>query len=67
MKKDKIRKDILIKESVDDYLFSVNYFSKKGIPCIACGESIWGSLEEAAEEKGFSNYDIEKLVNELNK
>lgn len=35
---------------VDILPASVNYLPKKGIKCIACGEPIWGTLEEAARE-----------------
>ncbi len=61
-----ITKDITIEDLTDDYSFSVNYLSKKGIRCIVCGEPIWGTLEEACDEKGFSAEDIEKVVKELN-
>jgi len=36
---------------VDILPASVNYLPKKGIKCIACGEPIWGTFEEAAREK----------------
>jgi len=62
----KIDKNITIEDLVDDYPFSVNFLSKKGIKCIACGEPIWGTLEEACLEKKFSQEDIQKFVIELN-
>jgi hypothetical protein len=31
-----------------------------------CGEPIWGTLEEAAKEKGFSDEEIEVFVREIN-
>jgi methionine synthase II (cobalamin-independent) len=62
----KIDKNITIEDLVDDYPFSVNFLSKKGIKCIACGEPIWGTLEEACIEKNFSQEDIQKFVIELN-
>ena len=40
---------------------------KEGIRCIVCGEPIWGSLEEAAEEKDFNEADIERFVADLQK
>lgn len=46
---------------------AVKYLSEKGIKCIACGEPIWGTLEEAAEEKGFSKDEISAFVADLNK
>ena len=44
-----IHKDMEIEELVNNYPFSVKYLMEKGIRCIACGEPIWGTLEEAAK------------------
>jgi methionine synthase II (cobalamin-independent) len=57
---------ISIEELVDILPASVTYLSKKGIRCIACGEPIWGTLEEAAREKGFGEDEIKEFVRELN-
>jgi hypothetical protein len=57
---------ISIEELVEILPAAVTYLSKKGIRCIACGEPIWGTLEEAAREKGFSEQDIKGFVKELN-
>ena len=62
----KITKDIYIEELVDLLPASVQYLKEKGIRCIACGEPIWGTLEEAAMDKGFDEEGIELIVNELN-
>ncbi len=61
----KITKDISIEELVDNVPQSVKYLMNEGIKCIACGEPIWGTLEEAAKEKGFNDEDIAKFVQEL--
>jgi methionine synthase II (cobalamin-independent) len=61
-----ITKDITIEELVDLVPGSVRYLSVKGIKCIACGEPIWGTLEEAAKEKGFSDQEIAMFVEDLN-
>lgn len=61
-----IIKEIEIEELVRNHPFSVKFLMEKGIRCIACGEPVWGTLEEAAKEKGFSNDQIERLVSELN-
>ena len=61
-----VTKDITIEELVDLVPGSVRYLSVKGIKCIACGEPIWGTLEEAAKEKGFSDQEIAMFVEELN-
>ena len=60
-----IKKDISIEELVERVPESVQYLMKEGIKCIACGEPIWGTLEEAAREKGFGDEEIERFVEEL--
>jgi len=61
----KITKEITIEELIDEVPSSVKYLMDEGIRCIVCGEPIWGSLEEAAEEKGFETSDIERFVKDL--
>ena len=61
-----IDEKIPIEELVEVLPASVTYLSKKGIRCIACGEPIWGTLEEAAREKGFGDQEILGFVRELN-
>jgi len=65
MAKPEITKDILIEELVNNYPFSVRFLMEKGIRCIMCGEPIWGTLEEAAREKDFTNAEIEGFVQEI--
>jgi methionine synthase II (cobalamin-independent) len=65
--KKQIVKEMQIEELVDSYPFSVRYLMEKGIRCIMCGEPIWGTLEEAAKEKKFSEAEIESFVKEMNK
>ncbi len=60
-----ITKDISIEELVEQIPASVKYLSEKGIKCIACGEPIWGTLEDAALEKGFSDKDIEGFIQDI--
>jgi len=62
----KITKEILIEDLVENFPFSVDYLSKKGIRCIRCGEPIWGTLEEASEEKKFTSSEIGIFIKELN-
>ena len=62
----KISKDIYIEDLVQQIPGSVRYLADRGIMCIACGEPIWGTLEEAAQKKGFSEEKINVFVNELN-
>ena len=60
-----INKDTTIEELIEEVPASVKYLMEQGIRCIVCGEPIWGTLEEAAKEKGFSDADINKFVAEL--
>lgn len=62
----KITKDIEIEDLVRILPKAVSYLSDKGIRCLRCGEPIWGSLEEAAKEKGFDDEKIEEFVKDLN-
>ena len=62
----KITKDIEIEDLVELLPDSVTYLMEQGIRCLRCGEPIWGTLEQAAKEKGFNDEDIEKFVKELN-
>lgn len=67
MNKPEIKSEIQIEELVNNYPFSVKYLMEKGIRCIMCGEPIWGTLEEAAIEKGFTKEDIDSIVKEMNR
>ena len=66
MKKQKITKDTEIEDLVKLIPDSVVYLMENGIRCLRCGEPIWGTLEDAAKEKGFSDKEIAKFVNDLN-
>ena len=61
-----ITKDITIEDLIEEKPAAIDYLKDKGIRCIRCGEPIWGTLEEAAEEKGFGTEDIEGFVKDLN-
>ncbi|MCF8309642.1 MAG: hypothetical protein K9I68_11590 [Bacteroidales bacterium] len=61
-----VTNDTLIEDLVEEIPKAIDYLKDKGIRCIRCGEPIWGTLEEAAKEKGFGEEDIRKFVNEIN-
>ena len=61
-----ITRDIYIEDLVQIKVKAVLYLANKGIQCVACGEPIWGTLEEAAKKKGFGDEDITQFVNDLN-
>lgn len=65
------KKEITRQITIEDLIIvkpeAVTYLMEKGIRCLVCGEPIWGTLESAAKEKGFSDDDINKFVEDLNK
>ncbi|MCB9248123.1 MAG: DUF1858 domain-containing protein [Ignavibacteriales bacterium] len=61
-----ITKEIEIEDLVKLIPEAVVYLMEKGIRCLRCGEPIWGSLGQAAKEKGFSDKEIIKFVTDLN-
>lgn len=62
----KITKEIYIEDLLERLPKAVSYLMEEGIRCLRCGEPIWGTLEEAAKEKDFTDEDIERFVKELN-
>jgi methionine synthase II (cobalamin-independent) len=60
-----ITKETTREDIVQQSAAAVRFLREKGIKCIACGEPIWGTLEEAAKEKGFDDAAIEGFVKEL--
>lgn len=61
-----ITRSTFIEDLVREFPESVGFLMDKGIKCIACGEPIWGTLEDAAREKGFSEEEIDLVVSQLN-
>jgi hypothetical protein len=44
----------------------VSYLIGQGLPCIVCGEPIWGTLGEMAREEGYTEEKIEELAASMN-
>ncbi|MEA1874270.1 MAG: DUF1858 domain-containing protein [Bacteroidota bacterium] len=61
----KITKEINIEDLVESLPDSIAYLADEGIRCLRCGEPIWGTLEEAAREKGFDEDKIQDFINDL--
>ena len=61
-----VTRDTSIEQLVEELPAAVGYLREQGIRCIRCGEPSWGTLAEAAEEKGFGDEDIERFVRDLN-
>jgi len=62
-----ISRNTTIEDIVESSPSAVRYLREQGIKCIACGEPVWGTLEEAAREKGFEDAQIDLFVKEINK
>lgn len=61
-----IEKSISIEDLINHVPGAVRYMMTHGIKCLACGEPVWGTLESASKEKGFSDERIDIFVKELN-
>jgi hypothetical protein len=61
-----IEKSISIEDLINQVPGAVRYMMTHGIKCLACGEPVWGTLESASKEKGFSDEQIDSFVKELN-
>ena len=60
----RIRPSDTIEDVVRRYPASVEIFYRHGLPCIACGEPVWGTIEENARKYGVK--DLDALLRELN-
>jgi methionine synthase II (cobalamin-independent) len=62
---DLIRRDTLVEDLVDSLPESVGYLLRRGIATVVCGEPIWGTLEDAAKGKGYTDPQIDEIVADL--
>ncbi len=53
-----------VEEAVVRYPQTVKIFLKHGIPCMVCGEPLWGTIGENAQK--YNVKDTEQLLKELN-
>jgi iron-sulfur cluster repair protein YtfE (RIC family) len=66
MEKKMINKTTTIEDLIEEIPGAITYLMDQKIRCIRCGEPIWGTLEEAAKEKDYSDEQIDVFVKELN-
>ena len=59
-----INEDTTIEEIVREYPELIRPLMQHGIKCVMCGEPIWGTLKENAQEKGINN--LSEILIELN-
>lgn len=65
MEKPEITPDISVEELIDHYPASTAFLIERGLPCIVCGEPVWGNLRELALDKKFSEAEITALAEAL--
>lgn len=65
MGKPDITPKITIEELIEHYPESNAFLIKRGLPCIVCGEPVWGNLAELAGDKKFSEDEIAHLIADL--
>ncbi len=61
-----IDRHITIEELISRFPGSVKFLISRGLPCLVCGEPTWGTLEELAKDKGWTDAAIDELVEEMN-
>jgi len=64
--KPEINRQILVEDLIRDYPFAGRFLSDRGLQCIICGEPVWGTLEELALDKNYTEQQISELISALN-
>ncbi|MBC8216784.1 MAG: DUF1858 domain-containing protein [Candidatus Marinimicrobia bacterium] len=59
-----INENTLIEDLVQDHPKLVGPLADYGLVCIRCGEPVWGTLKELAEDKGVKYLD--EIIGEMN-
>jgi iron-sulfur cluster repair protein YtfE (RIC family) len=62
-----VHKDMLIEDLIRELPEAVRYLRQHDIKCLECGEPIWGTLAAAARQKGYTEDDIARFVEDLAK
>lgn len=62
----RIYPSISIEALLEDFPDAAGELVKRGLPCLVCGEPLWGTLEELARDKGWTDSQIAALAEELN-
>ena len=60
-----IAKNIYIEDLVNDHPEVISPLAELDIICIACGEPVWGTLEELVNKKGLNN--LEEILDQINR
>ncbi len=62
---DRITKETTIEEILDKFPDTVKVFMDFGVPCLVCGEPLWGTVEEAAEKYKVKLDDLLAKLNRI--
>jgi hypothetical protein len=62
---DVIRRDTPIEELVRGLPESVRYLMRRGIQAVACGEPIWGTVQDVAKARGLTDTEVDEIVADL--
>lgn len=65
MKKPAITKEIQVADLVDAYPDALKILLEFNLPCIICGEPVWGNLGELIRDHNLPEQDTEKLMSRL--
>ncbi len=58
--------DTLIEDLVLKHPQAVEPLMHHGIKCIECGEPIWGTIAEAAKDKGLDESQLQQAIKSIN-
>jgi hydroxylamine reductase len=59
-----ITKDTLVEDALKIHPELARVFIQQGMPCLVCGESFWGTIEELAKQYG---KDVATVISALNR
>ncbi|NQV38038.1 MAG: DUF1858 domain-containing protein [Candidatus Marinimicrobia bacterium] len=59
-----ITENVFIEDLVKDHPEVIRPLADHGLVCIACGEPVWGTLQQLADNKGVT--DLDNIIKELN-
>lgn len=59
-----INVDTTIEDIVQSHPELIKILVEHGLTCVACGEPLWGTLQENASRQGITN--LEEIINTLN-
>ena len=56
---------IYIEDLVEEHPEVISPLAELGVVCIACGEPVWGTLEELVNSKGLNIKSIIEKINQI--